>query len=87
MLTPEQIEAGKSYACKFKIQTMLDDKGRIPVASDATLKGVGEYKGFGVIKVRDLDSRLFKVIDSASGRELVIGFEDVYDIDEANYAG
>ena len=35
------IEPGKSYACKFKTETMLDTYGRIPGLSDTPLKGVG----------------------------------------------
>lgn len=84
-MKPEDIQAGKSYACKFKIRTMLDVHGRIPGLSDTPLKGIGDYQGFGVIKVRDIESRLFKVVDQESGRELVINFDEVYDIDEAEY--
>jgi hypothetical protein len=85
MLTPEDIVSGKSYACKYKIKTMLDQFGRLPGLSDTPLKGVGTYEGFGIIKVRDIDQRLLKIVDQASGKELVIGFDDVYDIDEAEY--
>lgn len=86
-MKPEDIIAGKSYACKFKIQTMLDEFGRIPGPTDTPLKGVGEYQGFGVIKTRDLEQRLFKIVDTESGRELIVEFDNVYDIDEAIYAG
>ena len=42
------IEVGKSYACKFKVKTLLDEMGRpAPNLSDVPLKGEGWYEGFG----------------------------------------
>ena len=86
-MKPEDIQAGESYACKYTIDTMLDIHGRIPGQDDTPLKGVGQYHGFGIIKVRDLEQRLLKVEDQESGRELIISFDDVYNIDRAEYAG
>ena len=53
MIKIEDIEVGKSYACKFKVETMLDIFGRVPGLSDTPLKGPGMYEGVGVIQVRD----------------------------------
>ena len=34
MIKAEDIKPGKSYACKFKVETMLDQFGRPPNLSD-----------------------------------------------------
>ena len=41
MMTIDQIVPGKSYACKFKVETMLDELGRPPGLSDTPLAGPG----------------------------------------------
>ena len=41
MLKPEDIQPGKSYACKFKVEMMLDTFGRPPGLSDTPLAGPG----------------------------------------------
>tara|TARA_B100001013_G_C24558019_1_gene421401 strand:- start:164 stop:448 length:285 start_codon:yes stop_codon:yes gene_type:complete len=77
---------GKSYACKFKVTTMLDEFGRPPGLSDVPLRGPGLYEGLGIIKVRDLDKRLVRVIDEKSGKEFIVPFDDCWDIDDAIYS-
>ena len=44
MIKAEDIKPGKSYACKFKVETMLDKFGRPPNLSDVPLKGPGMYE-------------------------------------------
>ena len=53
MIDISEIQVGESYACKFKIETMLDEFGRPPGLSDTPLKGPGMYEGIGVIQVRE----------------------------------
>ncbi|SVA60583.1 uncharacterized protein METZ01_LOCUS113437 [marine metagenome] len=77
---------GKSYACKFKVTTMLDTFGRPPNLSDTPLKGPGLYEGFGLIKVRDLDKRLVRVVDQSCNKEFIVSFDDCWDIDDAIYS-
>ena len=80
-----EIKPGKSYACKFKVETMLDTFGRPPGLSDTPLRGPGMYEGFGVIRVRDTESKLVRVIDEASKKEFIVSWNDCWDIDEAVY--
>lgn len=80
------VETGKSYACKFKVETMLDTLGRpAPNLSDVPLKGKGLYEGFGLIAVRDTEQELCKIHDIASKKEFIVSFDDMWDIDEAEY--
>lgn len=79
------ITPGESYACKFRVETMLDTFGRLPGLSDTPLKGVGTYEGVGVLLQRDLDQRLVKLQDEKSKREFVVGFDDIWDIDTVDW--
>jgi hypothetical protein len=82
----EDITPGKSYACKFKVETMLDVLGRpAPNLSDQPLKGPGPYEGLGVLVQRDSEQRLVKLKDEKSGKEFVVSFDDIWDIDEVEY--
>ena len=48
------IVAGKSYACKFRVETMLDiNEDPAPNLNQAALAGLGVYEGFGVVLQRD----------------------------------
>jgi len=85
-LKPEDIEPGKSYACKFKTEMMLDTFGRPPGLSDTPLKGPGMYESFGLIVVRDSDTKLFRIQDlkgEAKGKTYTVPWTDCWDIDEA----
>lgn len=82
----EDIEPGKSYACKFKTKTMLDALGRpAPNLSDQPLAGVKEYQGLGVLMQRDMDQRLVKLKDEKSGKEFVCSFDDIWDVDTVEW--
>ena len=86
MMKIEDIEVGKSYGCKFKVTTMLDDLGRpAPNLSDVPIKGPGEYEGFGVIQVRDLKSRLVELYDTTARKTFRVEFDKLWDIDEVEY--
>ena len=82
----KEITVGKSYACKFKVTTMLDIMGRpAPNLSDQPLKGVGIYEGIGVLVQRDMQKELVKLKDEKSSKEFVVPFSDIWDVDEVEW--
>jgi len=82
----KEITPGKSYACKFKVETMLDAMGRpAPNLSDVPIKGTGLYEGFGVLMQRDLEKELVKLKDEKSSKEFVVPFSDIWDVDEVEW--
>lgn len=81
----EDIEPGKSYGCKFKVTTMLDTNGRPNGLSDTPLQGPGEYEGFGVIQVRDSNSKLVEVYDTKCRKKFRVDFNSIWDIDDIEY--
>lgn len=86
MIKIEDVIPGKSYGCKFKVTTMLDDLGRpAPNLSDVPLKGPGEYEGFGVIQIKDTDSRLVELYDTGCRKSFRVSFDDIWDVDEVEY--
>ena len=85
MIDIENITPGESYACKFRVETMLDENGRIPGLSDTPLKGVGTYEGIGILMQRDVEQRLVKLKDQKSSKEFVVGFDDIWEVDEIEW--
>ena len=86
MMDIKDITPGKSYACKFKVETMLDDLGRpAPNLSDVPLKGPGRYESLGVLIQRDSDKRLVKLQDEKSKKEFVVSFDHIWDVDEVEW--
>lgn len=82
MIAIEDVKPGNSYACKFKVKTMLDTLGRpTPNLSDTPLKGEGMYEGVGVLSARDMNTRLVRLIDEKTEKEFVVSFDDIWDID------
>ena len=81
----EDIQPGKSYGCKFKVTTMLDTFGRPPGLSDTPLAGPGLYESFGIIQVRDLESKLVELYDEKSRKTFRCSFSDIWDIDDVEY--
>ena len=82
----EDITPGESYACKFRVETMLDTMGRpAPNLSDVPLRGLGVYEGIGVLMQRDTEQRLVKLQDEKSKREFVVSFDDIWDIDTVEW--
>ena len=79
------IEVGKSYACKFKTETMLDTFGRPPGLSDTPIAGLGTYEGFGVIMQRDNEQKLVLIKDEASKKEFVVEWAECFDIDDVEW--
>lgn len=86
MIAIEDITPGQSYACKFKVRTLLDNLGRpAPNLSDQPLAGEGNYEGFGFLMQRDMDQRLVKLKDDKSNKEFVVSFDDIWDIDTVEF--
>lgn len=86
MIDIEDVVPGNSYACKFKVRTMLDTLGRpAPNLSDQPLAGEGNYEGLGVLVARDLNTRLVKLQDEKSKKEFVVSFDDIWDIDTVDW--
>jgi len=79
------ITPGESYACKFRVETMLDELGRPPGLSDTPLAGVQMYEGLGVLIARDLAQELVKLKDEKSSKEFVVPFKDIWDIDTVDW--
>lgn len=85
MIDIKDITVGKSYACKFRVETLLDEYGRIPGLSDTPIKGTGKYEGFGILMQRDLKKELVKLQDQKSKKEFVVPFHDIWDVDEIEW--
>jgi hypothetical protein len=85
MIDIRDITPGESYACKFRVETMLDTLGRPPGLSDTPLKGVGTYEGLGVLIARDLEQQLVKLKDEKSAKEFVVPFDNIWDIDTVDW--
>jgi len=86
MIDIEDVVPGQSYACKFRVKTMLDNLGRpAPNLSDQPLAGEGNYEGLGVLVARDLNTRLVKLQDEKSKKEFVVSFDDIWDIDTVDW--
>ena len=82
----KEITVGKSYACKFRVKTMLDQMGRpAPNLSDVPINGTGLYEGLGVLIQRDLEKELVKLKDEKSSKEFVVPFSDIWDVDEVEW--
>jgi len=86
MLKINEVEMGKSYACRFKTQTILDEKG-LPVTplSSNTIKGPGVYESLGILTQRDLTNNLVKLVDEPTKIEFVVPIDDIWDIDEIEW--
>ena len=85
MIKIEDITPGNSYACKFKVRTLLDSFGRIPGLSDTPLAGEGNYEGLGVLLARDTEQRLVELQDEKSKKKFVVSFDDIWDVDTIDW--
>lgn len=86
MIAIEDVKPGKSYACKFKVRTMLDNLGRpAPNLSDQPLAGELMYEGLGVLVSRDMNTRLVELEDEKSKKKFVVSFDDIWDIDTVEW--
>ena len=85
MIDIKDITPGESYACKFRVETMLDELGRPPGLSDTPLAGVQMYEGLGVLIARDVTQELVKLKDQKSSKEFVVPFSDIWDVDTVDW--
>lgn len=86
MYEMKDLEIGKSYACKFRVTTMLDTLGRpAPNLSDTPLAGAGDYESLGVIKIRDVEQRLVELEDTETRKSFVVSWDDCWDIDTVDW--
>ena len=85
MIDIRKVEVGKSYACKFKVEHILDEYDRIPGLSDTPIKGIGWYEGFGELMQRDSEKQLVKILDEKSKKEFVVPFDQIWDVDVVEY--
>ena len=85
MIKIEDITPGNSYACKFKVETMLDTMGRPPGLSDTPLAGVKMYEGLGGLVARDTEQRLVELQDEKSKKKFVVSFDDIWDVDTIDW--
>lgn len=89
MYTIQDICPGTSWACKFRTTTFLDSTGT-PVLAQLQVGQAhpgtpGTYTSTGVIKTRDLDNNLLRVVDVATGFEFTVSTTDCWDIDTVEY--
>jgi len=86
-MTPNDITAGESWACRYRITKMLDKDGK-PVQNlkiGETAAGPGYVEGIGVIVTRDVDKELLELKDIETQETHVVTFDDVWEIDRAEY--
>ena len=86
MIDIREITVGQAYGCKFRVKNIpLDEYGRpggMLSLSDLPIDRYGDYEGFGFLKQRDTEQQLVVVIDEATNREFVCGFDDIWDVDD-----
>ena len=85
MYEMKDLVQGNSYACKFKVTTMLDTTGQPSGLSDTPLQGPGEYESLGVIIIKDNATQLVKVEDTVSHKVFVVTFDDCWEIDDVDW--
>lgn len=84
MIDIKDIDPGNSYACKFKVEHMLDQDGKLS-DGEGSIFELGTYQGFGVIATRDVEQRLVEVNDQASGKTFVVSWDDVWAVDDVEW--
>jgi len=92
MISPTDIQPGKSYTCTFTVPCIpLDEFGRpggMMSMADLPIARVDDYTSTGDIVARDLSTKLFEVQDHKSNRKFVVEFgntdniEDVTDVED-----
>jgi hypothetical protein len=89
----EDIVAGESWGCRFRVRTFVDKEGK-PVNTRNTPLGAkvpgepGVYEAWGVIRKRDAKNRLLEIEDQIiTGRVWNVKWDDVWEIDRVEYVG
>ncbi len=88
-MKPEDLEPGKSYACKFRVRTYLTDNNTpldtSSIPEDPSKWLLGEWESWGLIARRDSQARLLEVNDENCTRTWTLSYDDVWEIDVAVY--
>ena len=84
MITIDQVQEGESYACKFRVEVMLDQDGKLS-DGEGSIFELGTYEGLGIIRVRDMKSQLVELQDEKSKKTFVVPFADIWDIDTVEW--
>jgi hypothetical protein len=86
-MTPNDITAGESWACRYRVEKMLDKDGN-PVKNlqiGETAAGPGYVEGIAVIMKRDAERELLELQDTETQKTYIVPYIDVWDIDKAVY--
>ena len=82
-MTPQDIQAGRAYTCKFTVKDIpldeFDRPGGMLSLTDLPIKKYGDYTSLGKIVARDLNTRLLEVEEN--NKKYVVKFSDVSDIE------
>ena len=88
----ENIKAGESWGCRFRVRTFVDDEGK-PVDTtniqigDTVPGKPGDYEGFGVIAKRDNEKQLVEIIDQdMEDKTWVVHWNDCWAVDRVEFA-
>jgi len=88
-MKPEDLKPGKSYGCRFRLRTYLDEQGEpVPTSSipdNPDEWQTGDWESWGLIARRDTHNRLLEIKDQRAIRTWTLSFDDVWDIDVAEY--
>lgn len=88
-MTLDDIETGKSYACKFKVSTFIDDEGNAVSAKLAVGQkhpGMpGTYESLGLIQIRDTEKELVQLKDTKDGATYYVPWVDCWDVDTVEW--
>lgn len=81
----EDIEAGRSYACYYKIVEMSDSEGNTVSSDSPSADKLRAREGFGVIKTRDSEKRLVEIIDTDTEETVVVSWDQTWGVDEVEW--
>jgi len=82
--TPATIKSGASYACLYATEIALAPDGSIPETPEQGTR-LEPVTGFAIISKRDPANELLTVVDVNLGIEVVVGYDDVWNIDQVEY--
>ena len=86
MIDIRYVIPGESYACKFKVETMLDEDGEpVHLNVGQTANGPGMYEGFGLLLTRDVGNELVRIQEQKSGKTITVPFAQIWDVDEVEW--
>ena len=87
----DEITAGESWGCRFRVRTFVDDQGRPVSTRNIPIGGKvpgepGTYEGWGVIARRDRDRKLVEIEDAElKDQTWVVSWDDCWAVDRVEY--